>query len=155
MTAQSLSPPTPRDASQPIRVLVAEDVDVNRELIRLLLAGHGYEVDEVENGERALEAITSAAYDVVLMDVQMPVMDGVQATRAIRAEEAASARPRTPIVALSANAFHHQISEYLSAGMDTHVAKPIDLSSLQAALEYVLAPPEPAALAKAGGRAGQ
>ncbi len=78
---------------------------------------------------------------MILMDIQMPVMDGVAATRLIRETEApgvsAGSRRRIPIVALSANAMTHQVSEYLAAGMDLHVAKPIELSRLHAALRQV------------------
>jgi len=77
-------------------------------------------------------------FDVILMDVQMPVMDGKEATRAIRAAECAQALPPTPIIALSANAFQHQIEEYLATGMNGHVAKPIDLANLQKVLHQVL-----------------
>ena len=73
-----------------------------------------------------------------MLDMAAVLMDGVQATRAIRLEEASRSRPRTPIIALSANALHHQVDEYLAAGVDAHVAKPIELAALQAALEGVL-----------------
>ena len=127
---------------QALRLLAAEDNATNRIVLTTVMQVFGLELTLVENGAQAVEAWRAGEFDAILMDIQMPVMDGVQATRAIRAEEAASGRPRTPIIALSANAFHHQISEYLSAGMDTHVAKPIELSALQAALEYVLTPGE-------------
>ena len=109
----------------------------------------GFDLTLVNDGAQAVEAWSGQAFDAILMDIQMPVMDGVQATRAIRAAEAATGRTRTPVIALSANAFHHQISEYLSAGMDTHVAKPIELSALKAALDYALSIPEPKRLAEA------
>jgi CheY-like chemotaxis protein len=80
---------------------------------------------------------------VILMDIQMPEMDGVAATRAIRAQESDGGRARTPIVALSAHAMNHQVNEYLSAGMDLHVSKPIELPKLQAALAAALAMREP------------
>ena len=72
------------------------------------------------------------------MDIQMPVMDGPTATRAIREREAATGRPRTPIIALTANAMSHQVAEYLAAGMDGHVAKPIEAGRLFEALEAIL-----------------
>ena len=134
----------------PLRLLAAEDNPTNQVVLKTVMGVFGFELTLVGDGAQAVEAWRAEDFDAILMDVQMPVMDGVQATRAIRAEEAAGGRPRTPIVALSANAFSHQVSEYLAAGMDTHVAKPIELSALQAALEAVLAPPEPVALAKAG-----
>ena len=126
--------------AQALRLLAAEDNATNRIVLTTVMQVFGVELTLVENGAQAVEAWREGEFDAILMDVQMPVMDGVQATRAIRAEEVSGGRPRTPIIALSANAFHHQISEYLGAGMDTHVAKPIELSALQAALEYVLTP---------------
>ena len=93
------------------------------------------------DGMEAVEAWRAGEYDIVLMDIQMPRRDGVAATRRIRAEEASSGRPRTPILALSANALTHQVESYLAAGMDGHVAKPIELEKLQAALEAALAGP--------------
>ena len=77
------------------------------------------------------------------MDVRMPVMDGIEAAREIRRLEAAGHRARTPIIALTANAMAHQIAEYAAAGMDGHVAKPIDAAALFAALERALEPEEP------------
>ena len=137
-------------SSRPLRLLAAEDNPTNRAVLSTVMQVFGFDLTLVNDGSQAVEAWSGQRFDAILMDVQMPVMDGVQATRAIRAAEAATGRDRTPIIALSANAFHHQIGEYLSAGMDTHVAKPIELSALQAALEYVLATPEPEALAEAG-----
>jgi CheY-like chemotaxis protein len=72
------------------------------------------------------------------MDIQMPEMDGIAATRAIRAAEAETGRPHTPIIAVSANAMTHQVKEYLAIGMDSHVAKPIELAKLHAAMEQAL-----------------
>ena len=137
-------------ASRTLRLLAAEDNPTNQVVLSTVMQVFGFDLMLVDDGAQAVEAWCAQDFDAILMDVQMPVMDGVQATRAIRAAEAASGRRRTPIIALSANAFHHQISEYLAAGMDTHVAKPIELSALQAALEYVLTPPEAMELAKAG-----
>ena len=133
-TAEASAPP-----ERPLRLLAAEDNATNQLVLSTIMQMFGFELTLVGDGAQAVEAWRAADFDAILMDVQMPVMDGVQATRAIRAEEAAGGRPRTPIVALSANAFSHQVSEYLAAGMDTHVAKPIELPALQAALEAVLA----------------
>ena len=133
-----------------LRLLAAEDNPTNQVVLATVMKVFGFDLTLVSDGAQAVSAWRNQVFDAILMDVQMPVMDGMQATRAIRAEEAAIGRPRIPIVALSANAFHHQISEYLRAGMDTHVSKPIDLSALQAALEYVLAEAQPTALAHAG-----
>ena len=87
-------------------------------------------------------------YDVILMDIQMPVMDGIEAPRRIRAEEGRTGRPRTAIVAVSANAMNHQVEEYLAAGMDRHVAKPIELARLHGAIVEALT--EPARVAFGG-----
>ena len=135
---------------RPLRLLAAEDNPTNQLVLTTVMNVFGFELTLVGDGAQAVAAWRHQSFDAILMDVQMPVMDGVQATRAIRAEEAASGRPRTAIVALSANAFHHQVSEYLAAGMDSHVAKPIELSALQAALDDVLAPHQAVRLAKAG-----
>jgi CheY-like chemotaxis protein len=78
------------------------------------------------------------------MDIQMPTMDGPTAARSIRSREKLSGRPRTPIIALTANAMSHQVGEYLAAGMDAHVAKPIEAERLYAALQSALAPAEDA-----------
>jgi len=88
----------------------------------------------------AVAAWEASDWDVILMDVQMPRMDGPTATRFIRERELAQRRPRTPIVALTANAMTHQVNEYLAAGMDGFVAKPIEVQRLYAALEAALAP---------------
>ena len=105
------------------RVLVAEDNPVNQEVIRAMLRLAGAEVVLVENGELAVQSIRQGKFDVVLMDCQMPVMDGYEAARAIRLEEAPGRR--IPIIALTANAFSEDRERCLSAGMDDYVAKPV------------------------------
>ena len=120
---------------RPLRVLAAEDNAVNRQVLASVLGVFGVEFTLVEDGRQAVEAWALGAYDLILMDVQMPEMDGVAATRAIREGERAAGRGRTPIIALSANAMTHQVEEYLAAGMDRHVAKPIEIPRLRAALE--------------------
>ncbi|HXQ16484.1 MAG TPA: ATP-binding protein [Caulobacteraceae bacterium] len=122
-----------------IRILAAEDNHVNRLVLKTLLNQIGLHPDMVGNGLLAVEAWRMGAYDVILMDIQMPEMDGLTATREIRAEEATTGRPRTPILGLTANAMAHQVDEYRRAGMDGHVAKPIDVAKLFAALEAALA----------------
>lgn len=122
-----------------LRVLAAEDNAVNRQVLASVLGVFGVEFELVEDGRQAVEAWARGRYDVILMDVQMPEMDGVAATRAIREAERASGRVRTPIIALSANAMTHQVEQYLAAGMDRHVAKPIEISRLRAALEGAVA----------------
>ena len=117
-----------------LRVLAAEDNLVNQLVLNTLLHQMGVDPVVVENGQAAVEAWEAGVWDVILMDVQMPVMDGVTAATLIRQKEKASGRPRTHIVALSANAMAHQVSQYLAAGMDGHVAKPIEVSALYNAL---------------------
>jgi CheY-like chemotaxis protein len=85
-----------------------------------------------------VEAWKNGRYDLILMDIQMPVMDGVAATKAIRAAEKKLKRARTPIVALTANALSHQVAEYMAAGMDGHVAKPIEIAKLYEAISAAL-----------------
>jgi CheY-like chemotaxis protein len=103
----------------------------------------------VENGRLAVEAWSVTDPDIILMDIQMPEMDGVAAARAIRAAEIAGGRPRTPILAVTANAMAHQVDEYVAAGMDGLVSKPIEIAKLQAALEQAIAAKETASRAAA------
>ena len=128
-----------------LRVLAAEDNPVNQLVLRTLLTQVGVEPTIVETGAQALEAWSANDFDIILMDIQMPQMDGVQAARAIRRGEAKTGRARTPIIALTANAMAHQVAEYASAGMDAHVAKPVDLRTLCATIETLLARPADAA----------
>jgi CheY-like chemotaxis protein/two-component sensor histidine kinase len=121
-----------------LRILAAEDNATNQLVLKTVISTFGLDVDIVPDGQRAVEAWASGDYDLILMDIQMPVMDGITATREIRAAEARTGRRRTPIIALSANAMVHQVKEYLNAGMDMHVAKPIQLAKLHDALERVL-----------------
>ncbi|MDO8899863.1 MAG: ATP-binding protein [Phenylobacterium sp.] len=121
-----------------LRVLAAEDNNINQVVLRALLAPLGIEPVVVGDGAAALAAWESGDWDLVLMDVRMPVMDGLAATREIRARERAQSRRRTPIIGLSADAMAHQVDELLAAGMDSHVSKPIDVSRLYGILEAAL-----------------
>ncbi|MFN7130350.1 MAG: response regulator, partial [Brevundimonas sp.] len=125
----------PTGALAGLRVLAAEDNSVNQVVLRALLAPLGIEPVIVEDGAAALAAWESGDWDLVLMDVRMPVMDGLAATAAIRAREKSQSRRRTPIIGLSADAMDHQVDELLAAGMDRHVSKPIEVSRLYGALE--------------------
>jgi signal transduction histidine kinase/ActR/RegA family two-component response regulator len=140
-----ISPPT-EGAGAPealaIRVLAAEDNTVNQLVLKTLLHQIGVEPVIVNDGREAVTAWEASEWDVILMDVQMPELDGPSATREIRQKEAAAGRARTPIIALTANAMSHQVSEYLAAGMDGFVAKPIEVARLFEALQAVL-PEEP------------
>jgi signal transduction histidine kinase/AmiR/NasT family two-component response regulator len=117
-----------------LRVLAAEDNSTNRLVLKTLLHVVGVAVTLVENGAEAVDAWETGDWDLILMDVQMPVLDGPGAARAIRAKEAARGRPRTPIIALTADVMAHQVDGYLAEGMDGHLAKPIDAAALFSAL---------------------
>ncbi|WP_298127819.1 PAS domain S-box protein [Brevundimonas sp.] len=119
-------------ASTTLRVLIADDVAANRELVSAILAGVGMTVDTVENGAEALEAARRGVYDLILMDVHMPEMDGLEATRAIRSLEGDLAR--VPIVALTASVQPEQVARCREAGMDGHVGKPIQVPQLLSAM---------------------
>jgi signal transduction histidine kinase/CheY-like chemotaxis protein len=137
--AEALAAPAPNHAEHGLRVLAAEDNPVNQLVLKTLLHQVGVDPVVVADGVQALEAWRAAPWDLVLMDVQMPVMDGPTAARAIRAEEAATGRPRTPIIALTANAMSHQVAEYVAAGMDGFVAKPIEAQILLETMSAALA----------------
>ena len=113
-----------------LRVLAAEDNPTNQLVLKTLLASAGIMPTLVDNGRAALMAWEDQDWDIILMDIQMPEMNGIDATQAIRKRETATGRMRTPIVAVTANAMTHQIAEYEGAGMDGVVAKPIDMHSL-------------------------
>ena len=130
--------PTAQQAVTQVRILAAEDNAINQLVLKTLLHQAGLTPTVVENGEKCVEAWEAEAWDVILMDVQMPVMDGPSASRAIRAREFATGRARTPIIALTANAMSHQITDYLAAGMDSHVSKPIEAGKLFEAIEAAL-----------------
>ena len=130
--------PAPVSDAPPIRILAAEDNQVNQLVLRTLLSQAGLEPTMVENGAEAVEAWRTGAWDVILMDIQMPVMDGVTATREIRTFEACGDRRRTPIIAVTANAMSHQVADYEAAGMDMVVPKPLDAAKLFEAIERAL-----------------
>jgi signal transduction histidine kinase/AmiR/NasT family two-component response regulator len=143
-----------QDGLPALRVLVAEDNVINQLVIRTLLQQVGVDPVIVANGRLALEAWATDPWDIVLMDVQMPEMDGPTATRSIREQERQAGRARTPIVALTANAMTHQIADYIAAGMDGHVAKPIEASRLFEAIERALAQAETAKAEWDGAQSG-
>ena len=132
----------PDRADIALRVLAAEDNAVNQLVLKTLLHQMGVDPVVVDNGQLAVEAWETGDWDVILMDIQMPVMDGLTATAHIRRQELVSGRARTPIVALTANAMSHQVEQYIAAGMDGHVAKPIQASDLFEALTRAAVPDE-------------
>jgi CheY-like chemotaxis protein len=118
----------------PLRILLAEDNAVNRKLALRLLSQIGYEADVATNGLEAVQALAAQPYDVVLMDVQMPELDGLEATRQVRAGKAGEASRAVRIVAMTANALAGDRELCLAAGMDDYVSKPIRPAELAAAL---------------------
>jgi len=127
------------EPQEALMVLVAEDHPVNQQVIRGLLGQVGIEVEIVEDGLQAVKATQARAWDLILMDVQMPNMDGPTATQTIRKREADTGLARTPIIALTANAMVEQVEAYLAAGMDAVVSKPIDLKVLLTTISDVMA----------------
>jgi CheY-like chemotaxis protein len=113
-----------------LRVLVAEDNPINQKVVLMLLERLGVHADLVGDGQQAVERTARDHYDVVLMDVQMPVLDGLAATRAIRDRERATGADRLPIIALTARAMAEDSTQCTEAGMDGFVTKPIDRSLL-------------------------
>ena len=137
--------PTP----QPSLVLIVEDNDINREVAQAILEAAGHHVELVENGEEAVAAVQVREFDVVLMDIQMPVLDGVAATRQIRA--LAHPASAVPIIAMTASSSPHQVGAYFGAGMNGHVGKPFKRDELVAAVvrwsrRLAAEPPAPALL---------
>lgn len=121
-----------------LRILAAEDNPMNQLVLKTLMAQLGVEVRCVNDGQAACDAAAEQEWDVILMDVQMPVMDGPTAARWIREREEAEGLRRTPIIALTANAMAHHAAEYTSAGMDVLVPKPLELERLIGAIQSVM-----------------
>ena len=126
---------TLRDERAPVRVLLAEDHPVNQKLITRLLERWGYRVTLADNGQQAVDAVMAGLFDLILMDIMMPVMGGLEAARRIRAHEQASGTRRVPIIAMTANAMQGDREICLEAGMDDYVAKPIRRDQLFRLLE--------------------
>jgi len=131
----SASGPESLQGTPVLKVLAAEDNPTNQKVLAAILAALGVDVHMTANGHEVVAAWTRDEYDLILMDIQMPLMDGLEATRAIREAEAVRGIAPTPIYALTANAFVHQVEAYRAVGMDGHLAKPLDLPQLTAALK--------------------
>jgi CheY-like chemotaxis protein len=127
----------PADLQGGLRVLVAEDNEVNQLVIRALLDQMGHASDVVGNGAEAVRLVQDRPYDLVLMDIQMPDMDGEEATRVIRALDGAMAG--VPIIAITANAMVADREACLAAGMNGYVSKPVNAKQLAAAISRVVA----------------
>ncbi|MFO7597794.1 MAG: PAS domain S-box protein [Desulfocurvibacter africanus] len=127
--------PSAKPELRPLKVLLAEDNEISRFLALELLKERGHMVTAVENGRDALDMLAKERFDLVLMDVQMPEINGVEATRRIRAGKVPDADPRIPIVALTAYALKGDREKFMSAGMDDYLSKPLDLKELDRVLE--------------------
>jgi CheY-like chemotaxis protein len=123
--------PIAKSADEGLRILLAEDNPINMMLIRELLRRRGHSVVEVTTGNQAVQAMQNGAFDLLLTDIHMPGMDGIEAARAIRAGEARSGKPRTPIVALTADALEAGKRQCQDAGMDGFLTKPVDPAELE------------------------
>jgi CheY-like chemotaxis protein/anti-sigma regulatory factor (Ser/Thr protein kinase) len=130
--------PTPRSSG--LDILVAEDNAINRKLIALMLEALGHKCTFAENGEQAVSAAAGGSFDVIFMDVQMPVLDGLGATKQIRALTTPVAK--TPIVAVTANAMSGDKEKYMAAGMDNYLSKPLSLQSLMKLLDELKITPK-------------
>ncbi|WGW05678.1 ATP-binding protein [Tropicibacter oceani] len=147
---EAVSPPDGHDSadadyemilvSQPWRVLAAEDNMTNQQVLRLMLRRYGLDMVMVNDGAAAVAAHCSNPFDLILMDVNMPEMNGLEAASYIRQFEIARDLPRVPIIALTANAMTHQVQDYLRQGIDAHVAKPVRREVLARAMAGMLAP---------------
>jgi CheY-like chemotaxis protein len=133
-------PAAPVLLERAVRILAAEDNAANRRVLATMLEPLGAELTLVEDGRQLVEAWSVSGADVILADIQMPVMSGLEAARAIRSAEAAGGLVRTPIIALTADVMSDQVALYMAAGMDDHVAKPIQMAALFAALQAALEP---------------
>jgi signal transduction histidine kinase/DNA-binding response OmpR family regulator/PAS domain-containing protein len=138
----------PAPETAPMTVLLADDNPLNRELAITLLSEQGHRVLAVKNGIEALNALRESPFDLVLMDVQMPIMDGVSATRAIRDPNSGAQDPNIPIVALTAHALKGDRERFLEAGMNDYIAKPIKMRDFYRTIDRVAngrsqTPPEP------------
>ena len=132
-------PPTAVTVPGDFRILVAEDNSISTKVIRGMLGKLNLQPDTACNGEEALKAMKAQRYDLVLMDCEMPVMDGFSATEQLRAWEVSHQRIRTPVVALTAHILEEHKERARQAGMDGHMAKPVELSQLRELVEYWVA----------------
>jgi CheY-like chemotaxis protein len=129
-------------------LLIVEDNEINRIIAETLLSEMGFSIDTAENGLEGVKAFSSKRYDLILMDIRMPVLDGVEATQKIRQAEAereasgANAAPRVPIIAMTANAMHEDRELSREAGMDGHISKPININEMKSALFDTLIRPQ-------------
>jgi signal transduction histidine kinase len=136
--ADSAAPSEQQEEAPPLnfagkRLLVAEDIEINREVLLAMLSGLGMVIDTAENGREALSMVSQTPYDLVFMDVQMPEMDGLEATRRIREQN-----KTLPIIAMTANVYREDIETCLAAGMNGHIGKPISADTVLLKLRQYL-----------------
>jgi CheY-like chemotaxis protein len=126
------------------RILLAEDMEINREIVIALLEPAELIIDCAENGVEAIKKFENDpdSYDMIFMDVQMPEMDGYEATRLIRKFEAERQRPAVPIIAMTANVFKEDVENCIKAGMNEHIGKPVDFDDVLNKLEKYITPKE-------------
>ena len=136
--APEAAPSAPMTTFEGHRVLAADDNAANREILAAMLKRLKVDVTLVRDGQEAVDAAREGDFDLILMDISMPVKDGLSALSDIRALEAEAGRSPTPIVAVTANAMAHQVAEYVIAGFDTHVPKPFELRDLHRVLSTLL-----------------
>ena len=129
-TALEKQSKVPTESGFGLNILAAEDNIPNQRVLSAILGALGVDLTIVDNGKQVVSAWQNGNFDLILMDVQMPEMDGVEATREIRRRESECGRAPTPIITLTANAMTHQVEEYLAAGMDAHLAKPLQVDAL-------------------------
>jgi CheY-like chemotaxis protein len=149
--AKTINEPVPRAADEKAsddaqlvdhrapRGLVVDDCPDNRILLAAFLKKAGWQIDQAENGEEAVRKVVAGKYDVVLMDIQMPIMDGYDAVRQIRQWERVSRAPRTPIIALTAYVLNDAVNKSIEAGCDIHLGKPVQCPALLATIHDVIA----------------
>jgi CheY-like chemotaxis protein len=127
-------------------LLLVEDIEINQEIAKFVLSEMGFEIDIADNGENGVNAFLKKDYDLIFMDIFMPIMDGLEATRKIRRIEKERASsdannphpPRVPIIAMTANAMQEDQKLSKEAGMDGHIAKPLDIDEIKAILYKTL-----------------
>jgi CheY-like chemotaxis protein len=132
-------PTLPVKVPSDFRILVAEDNSISTKVIRGMLGKLNLQPDTASNGEEALVAMKAQRYDLVLMDCEMPILDGFSATQQLRAWEVGNQRTRTPVVALTAHILAEHKERARQAGMDGHMAKPVELSQLRDLIEHWVA----------------
>ncbi|KIM10525.1 MAG: hypothetical protein KU37_09465 [Sulfuricurvum sp. PC08-66] len=134
-TVTPIEPVAPVTQTMGNRVLIAEDNSINIKMMRLVLARYAFEVEVAEDGVEALEMAKKGGYDFILMDIDMPNMDGISSTQAIKAYQREHGLPLTPIIALTTHDRAGEREAIMQAGLDEHLGKPLDVYALQKIIE--------------------